>query len=70
MVSKNQIINNAIKQGRLILTEIESKKVLKDAGINTIETRLASSQKEAITLGEQIGFPVVLKVASPEPLEL
>ena len=66
MVSKNQIINNARKQGRTILTEIESKKVFRDAGINTIETRLASSQKEAIALSDQIGFPVVLKVASPD----
>ena len=66
MVSKNQIINNARKQGRIILTEIESKKVFEDAGINTIETRLASSQKEAIALSDQIGFPVVLKVASPD----
>jgi len=66
MVSKNQIINNARKQGRTTLTEIESKKVFRDAGINTIETRLASSQKEAIALSDQIGFPVVLKVASPD----
>jgi len=66
MVSKDQIINNARKQGRTTLTEIESKKVFRDAGINTIETRLASSQKEAIALRDQIGFPVVLKVASPD----
>ena len=66
MVSKNQIINNARKQGRTILTEIESKKVFEDAGINTIETRLASSQKEATALSDQIGFPIVLKVASPD----
>ena len=34
--------------------------------MNTTETRLASSQKEAIDLSEQIGFPVVLKIASPD----
>jgi len=34
--------------------------------MNVIETRLASSQKEAIALSDQIGFPVVLKVASPD----
>lgn len=66
MVSKKQIINNARRQGRVILTEIESKEVIKDVGINTVETRLASSQKEAIILSDQIGFPVVLKVASPD----
>lgn len=66
MVSKNQIINNARKQGRTILTEIESKKVFEDAGINIIETRLASSQKETFALSDRIGFPIVLKVASPD----
>jgi acyl-CoA synthetase (NDP forming) len=34
--------------------------------LNTIEARLASSRQEATTLSEQIGFPVVLKVASPD----
>ena len=66
MAIQEQIINNARKQGRTTLTEIESKQVFAAAGINTIETRLASSQKEAIALSEQIGFPVVLKVASPD----
>ena len=65
-VSKEQIINNTRKQGRTVLTEIESKQVFEDVGMNAIETRLASSQKEAIALSDQIGFPVVLKVASPD----
>jgi len=34
--------------------------------VNTVKTMLASSQNEAIALGEQIGFPVVLKVSSPD----
>jgi len=66
VVSQNQVINSVRKQDRTILTEIESKKLLEGAGINTVETRLASSQREAIDLSEQIGFPVVLKIASPD----
>ena len=66
MASKNNIFHNARKEGRTVLTEIESKKVLDGAGINTTETRLASSPEEAVALSEQIGFPVVLKVASPD----
>jgi acyl-CoA synthetase (NDP forming) len=34
--------------------------------VNTVETVLASSQKEAAALSERIGFPVVLKIASPD----
>ena len=66
MITQNQVIDNVREQNRTILTEIESKKLLESAGINIIETRLASYQREAIDLSEQIGFPVVLKIASPD----
>lgn len=54
------------KQGRTILTEIEAKKVIKDAGIKIIATRLAKTQKEAVSVATEIGFPLVLKIASPD----
>ena len=66
MKSKSNIIESVKKQGRDVLTEIEAKQVFKEAGIKTIETRLASSQKEAIAIGNSIGLPVVLKIASPD----
>jgi acyl-CoA synthetase (NDP forming) len=47
-MSKKEILNNARKQGRILLTEIESKELLQEAGINTVETKLAKSMKEAI----------------------
>jgi acyl-CoA synthetase (NDP forming) len=53
-------------QGRTILTEIEAKQVIKDAGISVIETRLAKSPKEAVDISREIGFPAVLKIASPD----
>jgi len=66
MSNVNKIIDSVRQQGRTVLTEIEAKQVCSEAGISTTETRLASSQKEAVALGEKIGFPVVLKVASPD----
>jgi len=51
---------------RRLLTEIEAKELVKQAGINVIETRLATSKKEALSISKQIGFPVVLKVVSPD----
>jgi acyl-CoA synthetase (NDP forming) len=53
-------------RGRMVLTEIEAKQVVKEAGIKVTETRLASSQKEALAICNEIGFPVVLKIASPD----
>ena len=65
-MSKKEILNNARKQGRTLLTEIESKELLQEAGISIVETKLARSMKEAITLSKEMGFPVVLKIASAD----
>lgn len=59
-----QIIQNARKNGRLLLTELESKQLLSLYGIPTIETRAATSEDAAVTIAAQLGFPVVLKVYS------
>ena len=64
MSEKNLIITNAINQGRTALTEIEAKQVFKDIGVPVVETRLATSRKQAGEIGAAIGFPVVLKIAS------
>jgi len=60
------IFDKAIKEGRKILTEFESKKILKGAGIPVVETRLAKTKNEAVLLSQKIGFPVVLKIVSPD----
>ena len=60
------LISKARSEGRLLLTEVESKELLEEAGIPVVETRLATSKEEAINIAESIGFPVVLKIISPE----
>lgn len=59
-----QIIQEARRHGRILLTEVESKQVLSLYGIPTVETRIAASEDEAVRLASQIGFPVVLKILS------
>jgi acetyltransferase len=59
-----QIIQNARAQGRVLLTEFESKQLLSLYGIPTVETRIAATEDEAVQLASAIGFPVVLKVHS------
>ena len=66
MSQKSQIIVDAIRQGRTTLTEIESKQVFGEIGIKVVETKLATSRKQAAAIGAGIGFPVVLKIASPD----
>ena len=49
-----------------MLTETESKELLKQAGVSVIETQLAASKEEAVSISKQIGYPVVLKIVSPD----
>ena len=65
-MTKNEVIANARKEGRTYLTEIESKQLLKDVGIGTTEIKLAKSKEEAISVGKEMGYPVVLKIHSPD----
>lgn len=60
------VIAKARNEGRTVLTEVESKQLLGQAGIDVVETRLATSKEEAVSISEELGFPAVLKVASPD----
>jgi len=59
-----QIIQNVRASGRTILTEHESKELLKSYGIPTVETRVATTVDEAVKAAEEIGYPVVVKLYS------
>jgi acetate---CoA ligase (ADP-forming) len=63
-----KIIENARKDGRGSLTEIEAKQVFATYGLPITATLLAKSEEEAVTLSKQIGFPVVMKIVSPDIL--
>ncbi len=60
----SEIIENARKSGRTILTEVESKQVLEAYGIPTVRTIVARTEEEAVAHAESIGYPVVLKLFS------
>jgi acetyltransferase len=60
----DELLRTARSEGRTILTEIESKRVLAAYGIPVVETRFAASAEEAVREAQAIGFPVVLKLSS------
>lgn len=60
------ILKRAKEEKRTLLTEVESKQVLEKAGIGIVKARLAASAAEAVATAKEIGFPIVLKVASPD----
>ena len=65
-MTEREIIDAARREGRSFLTEIEAKELLKKAGISVVDTKLATSKEEAIAISQQMGFPVALKIASPD----
>ncbi len=48
------------------LNEVEAGKLLRDAGLPVVESRLAGGADEAVEFATELGFPVVLKVVSAE----
>ena len=60
------VIDRAKAEGRTVLTEIESKQVLEEAGVPTATARLAKTAEEAVNAAKKFGYPTVLKVVSPD----
>ena len=65
-MTKIDMLVQARKEKRTLLTEIESKELLKEAGIPVVEAKLARTKTETIALAKKLGFPIVLKVMSPD----
>lgn len=59
-----RIIRRSVEEGRVLLTEVESKQILAAYGIPVVKTTIAKSEKEAVALAARIDGPVVLKVYS------
>jgi len=59
-----EILSRARRENRKVLTEIEAKEILGGAGITCTRTVLAGSKEKAVSVSEELGYPVVLKVSS------
>lgn len=60
------LIEAVLSERRKVLSEMESKSVLRAFKIPVAQTMVARTPTEALLLAEQIGFPVVMKVDSPD----
>ena len=61
-----KIISQVKNEGRKALLEPEAKLICKEYGIPVTKFKVASDEKEAATAADEIGYPVVLKIVSPE----
>jgi acetyltransferase len=61
-----RIIRGALDQGRNRLTEEEARDVLEAYGVPVVPTRICTSAAEAVEAAAEIGYPVALKIRSPQ----
>jgi acetyltransferase len=60
------VIESVLAERRKVLTEMESKTLLSAFHIPVTETILARNANEAMMIATQLGFPVALKIDSPD----
>jgi acetyl-CoA synthetase (ADP-forming) len=66
MSQTSEIINQAKKESRKVLLEPEAKIICMEYGIPVTVFKVASNVDEAARCADEIGYPVVLKIVSPD----
>jgi len=62
----SQVFEEARKDGRSYLLEPEAKMICMEYGIPVTRFRVAKTRGEALKFAEEIGYPLVLKIVSPD----
>ena len=60
------LVREILAGGRSLLTETEAKTCLSAYGIPVVETRIARTAQDAADTAAQLGFPVAIKILSPD----
>ena len=60
------LVHEALKSGRYLLSDPETKAILRAYGMDLVETRRALDIDEAVAAAKSIGFPVAVKILSPD----
>lgn len=68
MVSSKEIIQRAYREDRRFLLEPEAKELIGLYGIPVPRYRVAEDREEVVSLAGEIGYPVVIKIVSPDIL--
>jgi acyl-CoA synthetase (NDP forming) len=57
----NQFVTNVLESGGTVLSEVESKQILKQYGVPVVGETMVSTSEDAVIAATAMGFPVVLK---------
>lgn len=68
MVSTKKIFDETIKTDHKVITEEASKSILKSYGVKVPPYALVTSPKQAVKAAKKIGYPLVMKIVSPQIL--
>jgi acetyltransferase len=63
-----EVLGEVREDGRLTMGESEAREVMAAYGISIPQSRVARSADEAVEIASEIGYPVVMKIASPDIL--
>ena len=63
-----ELFDQVRAEGRVSIGDAEARTVLESYGFTIPESRLAETPEEAVEFADEIGYPVVLKLASPDIL--
>jgi len=64
----HELFDRVRDEGRVSIGDAEAWEVLKAYGFNVPRSRLASTPEEAVDIADEFGYPVVMKIASPDIL--
>ena len=65
-MNMQEFLKNKLETNQTVLTEFESKELLKQISIPIPNHRLTSSKEETISAAKDIGFPLVLKLIAED----
>jgi len=63
-----QVLDQVRAAGRVTIGDFEARKILQAYGLRIPRSEIAETPDQAIEIARQIGYPVVLKIASPDIL--
>ncbi len=62
----SELLKKKLEVNQTVLTEFESKELLKEIGISIPEQKLTSTKEETVSAAKSIGFPIVLKLMAED----
>ncbi len=62
----SELLKKKLELNQTVLTEFESKELLKEIGISIPDQKLTSTREETVSAAKNIGFPVVLKLMAED----